>query len=161
MPSYKKLIPLQSKNTINIKNKKAYHDFEIIEKFIAGIVLLGTEVKSVRMGKISLSDSYCYFIKNELFVRNMQITEYAFASFYNHAAGRERKLLLNRSELKRLERKVRETGLTIIPLRIFINDKGLVKLEIGLARGKKLYDKRETIKLKDTKRQFERNQKLK
>jgi SsrA-binding protein len=152
---------VQNKNIINIKNKKAFHDFEIIEKFTAGIVLLGTEVKSIRQGKVSLSDSYCIFSKGELFVRNMQITEYALASFSNHAVGRERKLLLNRSELKRLERKVRETGLTIIPLRIFISEKGYVKLEIGLAKGRKLYDKREMIKLKDTKRQFERNQKLK
>ena len=160
MPSYPKP-QVYNKNNIQIKNKKAFHDFEIIEKFVAGIVLVGTEVKSVRLGKVSLNDSYCYFIKNELFVRNIQITEYAFASFANHIAGRERKLLLNRSELKRLERKVRETGLTIIPLRIFITDKGLVKLEIGLARGRKLYDKREVIKLKDTKRQFDRTQKLK
>jgi len=125
------------------------------------MVLLGTEVKSVRMGKVSLADAYCYFIKDELFVRNMQITEYALASFSNHSVGRERKLLLNRNELKRLDRKVRETGLTIIPLRIFISDKGFVKLEIGLAKGRKLYDKRESIKLKDTKRQFDRTQKLK
>ena len=136
---------MKHQNTINIKNKKAYHDFEIIEKFISGIVLLGTEVKSIRLGKVSLSDSYCYFVKGELFVKNLQITEYAFASFSNHIPGRDRKLLLNRSELKRLERKVRETGLTIIPLRIFINEKGFVKMEIALARGKKLYDKRETI----------------
>lgn len=160
MPSYPKP-QVHNKNNIQIKNKKAFHDFEIIEKFIAGIVLVGTEVKSVRLGKVSLNDSYCYFVKNELFVRNMQITEYSFASFSNHVAGRERKLLLNRSELKRLERKVRETGLTLIPLRIFFTDKGLVKMEIGLARGRKLYDKRETIKLKDTKRQFDRTQKLK
>jgi len=113
------------------------------------------------MGKVSLADAYCYFIKDELFVRNMQITEYALASFSNHSVGRERKLLLNRNELKRLDRKVRETGLTIIPLRIFISDKGFVKLEIGLAKGRKLYDKRESIKLKDTKRQFDRTQKLK
>lgn len=152
---------MKHQNIINIRNKRAFHDFEILEKFIAGIALLGTEVKSVRMGKVSLSDSYCYFVKGELFVKNMQITEYFFASFSNHNPGRERKLLLNRHELKRLERKVKETGLTIVPLRIFISEKGFVKLEIGLAKGKKLYDKRESIKLKDTKRQLERNQKLK
>ncbi len=152
---------MKHQNIINIRNKRAFHDFEILEKFIAGLVLAGTEVKSVRLGKVSLSDSYCHFLRAELFVKNMQITEYAFASFSNHSPGRERKLLLNRVELKRLERKVRETGLTIVPLRIFISERGFVKMEIGLARGKKLYDKRETIKLKDTKRQFERNQKLK
>ena len=152
---------MQKQNKINIKNKRAFHDFEIIEKFMAGIVLVGTEVKSIRMGKVSLSDSYCYFVGNELYVRNMQITEYALASFANHSAGRERKLLLNRHELKRLSRKVKETGLTIIPLRIFITDSGFVKLDIGLAKGKKLYDKRETIKLKDTQRQLGRMQRIK
>jgi SsrA-binding protein len=152
---------MQNKNKINIKNKRAFHDFEIIEKFMAGIVLVGTEVKSIRMGKVSLADAYCIFSGNELFVRNMQITEYAMASFSNHTVGRERKLLLNRHELKRLLRKVKETGLTIIPLRIFITDAGLVKLDIGLAKGKKLYDKRESIKLKDTQRQMDRRHKIK
>ncbi len=148
-------------NRINIKNKKAYHDFEIIEKFSAGVILAGTEVKSVRMGKVSLADAYCHFITGELFIRNMQITEYPWASYANHTPGRERKLLMNRHELKRLGRKVRETGLTIIPLRVFISEKGYVKIDIGLAKGKKLYDKRETIKLKDTQRQFDRKQKIK
>lgn len=148
-------------NKISIKNKKAYHDYEIIEKFTAGIILVGTEVKSVRMGKVSLADAYCHFVSGELYIRNMQITEYPWASYTNHTIGRERKLLLNRHELNRLIRKVRETGLTIIPLRIFISENGYVKLEIGLAKGKRLYDKRETIKLKDTQRQMDRNHRIK
>ncbi len=148
-------------NRINIKNKKAYFDYELIEKYIAGIQLQGTEIKSIRMGKVSLSDSYCIFHKNELYVRGLQIAEYAWASYNNHEPGRERKLLLNRKELNKLLRKVKESGLTIVALRIFINEKGLAKIEIALARGKKQYDKRETIKRKDTQRQMERMQKIK
>lgn len=148
-------------NRINIKNKKAYFDYELIEKYIAGIQLQGTEIKSIRLGKVSLSDSYCIFHKNELYVRGLQIAEYAWASYNNHDPGRERKLLLNRKELNKLLRKVKESGLTIVALRIFINEKGLAKIEIALARGKKQYDKRETIKRKDTQRQMERLQKIK
>jgi SsrA-binding protein len=148
-------------NKINIKNKKAYFDYELIEKYIAGIQLQGTEIKSIRMGKVSLSDSYCVFHKDELYVRGLQIAEYAWASYNNHDPGRERKLLLNRKELNKLLRKVKESGLTILALRIFINEKGLAKIEIALARGKKQYDKRETIKRKDTQRQMERMQKIK
>lgn len=146
---------------INIRNKKAYHDYEIIDKYTAGIILQGTEVKSIRLGKVSLVESYCFFDGNELFVKGMQIQEYAWASYNSHAVGRERKLLLNRLELKKLQRKVKETGLTIVTLGIFINEKGLVKLDIALAKGKKEYDKRETIKLKDTKRSMERLGKIK
>jgi SsrA-binding protein len=152
---------MKTHNKINIKNKRAFHDYEIIEKFMAGIVLMGTEVKSIRMGKVSLADAYCVFSNTELFVRNMQINEYPWASYSSHAVGRERKLLLNRSELKRLSRKVKETGLTIVPLRLFITDTGFVKMDIALAKGKKLYDKRETIKLKDTQRQMDRVQRIK
>lgn len=148
-------------NRINIKNKKAYFDYELIEKYVAGIQLQGTEIKSIRMGKVSLSDSYCIFHKNELYVRGLQIAEYAWASYNKHDPGRERKLLLNRKELNKLLRKVKESGLTIVALRIFINEKGLAKIEIALARGKKQYDKRETIKRKDTQRQMERLQKIK
>lgn len=148
-------------NKINIKNRKAYHDYELIEKYVAGIQLQGTEIKSIRLGKVSLSDSYCVFHKDELYVRGLQIAEYAWASYNNHDPGRERKLLLNRKELNKLLRKVKESGLTIIALRIFINEKGLAKIEIALARGKKQYDKRETIKRKDTQRQMERLQKIK
>lgn len=143
-------------NVINIKNKKAWHDFEILEKFIAGMQLKGTEIKSIRMGKAGLVDSYCYFVNGELFVKNMQIAEYNWGTHYNHIPGRERKLLLNRRELKKLEKNVKERGYTIIVLRLFISEKGYAKLEIALGKGKKEYDKREDLKKKDTQRQLER-----
>ena len=148
-------------NQINIRNKKAYHDYEILEKYVAGIQLQGTEIKSIRMGKVSLVESYCLFENNELYVRGMQIADYAWGSFNKHAPGRDRKLLMTRHELKKLQRKTRESGLTITALRVFISDNGYAKLEIGLARGKKEYDKRETIKRKDTQRQMDRLQKIK
>ena len=148
-------------NKINIRNKKAYHDYEILEKYVAGLQLLGTEIKSIRMGKVSLIESYCHFQNKELYVKGMQISDYAWGSFNNHIPGRDRKLLLNRQELKKLQRKTRESGLTIIALKIFISDSGFAKLEIGLAKGKKEYDKRETIKRKDTQRQMDRLQRIK
>jgi len=148
-------------NKINIRNKKAFHDYEILEKYVAGIQLQGTEIKSIRMGKVSLAESYCIFQNSELYVRGMQIAEYAWGSFNKHAPGRDRKLLMTRHELKKLQRKTRESGLTIITLRIFISDSGYAKLEIGLARGKREYDKRESIKRKDAQRQLDRLQKIK
>jgi len=148
-------------NKINIRNKKAFHDYEILEKYVAGIQLQGTEIKSIRLGKVSLAESYGLFQNGELYVRGMQIADYAWGSFNRHAPGRDRKLLLTRHELKKLQRKTRESGLTIAVLRIFISDSGYAKLEIALARGKKEYDKRETIKRKDTQRQLERLQKIK
>jgi len=148
-------------NRINIKNKKAFHDYEILEKYVAGIQLQGSEIKSIRLGKVSLAESYCLFHRNELFVRGMQIAEYAWSSYNKHDPGRDRKLLLNRQELKKLQRKTRESGLTIITLRIFVAESGYAKLEIGLARGKKEYDKREIIKRKDAQRQLERMHKIK
>jgi len=148
-------------NKINIRNKKAYHNYEILEKYIAGIQLQGTEIKSIRMGKVSLADSYCLFENNELYVRGMQIADYAWGSFNKHLPGRDRKLLMTRHELRKLQRKTRESGLTITTLRIFISENGYAKLEIGLARGKREYDKRETIKRKDTQRQMDRLQKIK
>jgi SsrA-binding protein len=148
-------------NKINIRNKKAYHDYEILEKYVAGIQLSGTEIKSIRLGKASLVEAYCIFQKNELYVRGMQIADYAWTSYNSHVPGRDRKLLLNRQELKKLQRKVKESGLTIAALRIFVAESGYAKLEIGLARGKKEYDKRETIKRKDTQRQMERLHKIK
>ena len=148
-------------NTINIKNKKAYHDYELIERFTAGIQLQGTEIKSIRLGKVSLVDSYCHFQKNELYIRGLQIAEYAWASYNSHEPGRERKLLLNRKELNKLQRKVKESGLTIVALRVFIGDNGYAKLEIALARGRREYDKREVIKRKDTQRQMDRLNKIK
>jgi SsrA-binding protein len=146
-------------NRINIKNKKAYFNYEILEKHVAGIQLKGTEIKSLRQGKASLADSYCYFLRNELWVKSMRISEYDHGSHYNHDPYRDRKLLMNRRELNKLEKQTREKGLTIIVLRIFINEKGLAKAEIALVRGKKQYDKREALKQKDMKRDLERFEK--
>lgn len=148
-----------AKEKIYIKNKRATFDYEILERFVAGIQLYGTEIKSIRGGHASLPDSFCYFNNNELWVKGMRIAEYFYGTFNNHAPERERKLLLKRKELDKLERKIKESGVTIIPLALFINEKGLAKLEIGLAQGKKQYDKRETLKLKDAKREMERVQK--
>lgn len=141
---------------INIKNKKAWHDFEIIDKFVAGMQLTGTEIKSIRAGKATLVDSYCYFNLGELYVKGMHVAEYDFGSIYNHFPKRDRKLLLTHRELKKLEKTVREKGLTIIALRIFIAKSSYAKLEIALARGKKEYDKREDLKKKDTQRELDR-----
>ena len=143
-------------NIINIKNKKVWHDYEITEKFIAGMQLKGTEIKSIRMGKASLVDSYCHFINGLLFVKIMQIDVYNWGTHYNHLPGRERKLLMTRRELKKLEKNVKERGYTIVTLRLFISENGYAKLEIALARGKREYDKREDLKKKDTQRQLER-----
>ncbi|MBS9463077.1 SsrA-binding protein SmpB [Flagellimonas sp. 389] len=142
---------------INIKNKRARFDYEILDTFTAGIMLGGTEIKSIRLGKASVSQSFCEFNeKGELFVINMQIDEYSHGGYYNHKPKAERKLLLNKRELKKLRKEVTTSGLTIIPLNLFINDKGLAKVNIGLAKGKKLYDKRETIKDRDNKRDLSR-----
>jgi len=141
---------------INIRNKKAWHDFEIIDKYVAGIQLTGTEIKSIRAGKASLVDSYCYFNQGELFVKGMHVSEYDFGSIYNHFPKRDRKLLLTRRELGKLERMVREKGLTLVALRIFIAESRYAKLEIALARGKKEYDKREDLKKKDSRRELDR-----
>ncbi|PRZ00641.1 SsrA-binding protein SmpB [Marinilabilia salmonicolor] len=145
-----------SATRINIKNKRAYFDYEIIEKYVAGIQLSGTEIKSIRAGRAGVVDSYCYFVRGELWVKGINISEYFYGTFNNHMPTRERKLLLNKKELYKLERKTKESGLTIIPLRMFINDRGFAKLEIGLAKGKKQHDKRETLKAKDSKRELDR-----
>jgi len=142
--------------TINILNKRARFDYEIIEKYTAGIVLTGTEIKSIRLGKANIAESFCEFSNNELFAINMYIEEYAFGNQFNHKARSERKLLLNKRELKTLSRSVQTKGLTIVPLRLFTNEKGLAKLDIALARGKKTYDKRESLKEQDTKRDLDR-----
>ena len=142
---------------INIKNRRASFDYEFIEKFTAGIVLLGTEIKSIRLGKVSMNDAYCYFLSGELLVKNLSISEYDFGTCNNHEARRERKLLLTKKELSKLDRKVKETGLTIVPIRLFLNGKGLAKMEIALARGKAQYDKRESLKTKDAKREMDRH----
>lgn len=143
-------------SNIVIKNKRATFNYEIIDRYIAGIQLFGTEIKSIRDGKASLVDTYCTFIKDELWVKNMHIATYFFGTYNNHDVRRDRKLLLTKRELLKLGRATRETGLTIIPLKLFINDKGLAKLEIGLAKGKKTYDKRQSLKEKDAKREMER-----
>lgn len=147
-------------NDINIRNRRASHDFEFIEEFIAGMVLTGTEIKSIRAGKASLVDSYCYFHRNELWVKGVHISEYRLGTYYNHEEKRERKLLLSRKELERLERKVKESGLTIVPTRIFLSPKGWAKMKIALAKGKKEFDKRESLKLKDAKREMDRVRKF-
>jgi SsrA-binding protein len=141
---------------INIRNKKAWHDYEFIERFTAGMQLTGTEIKSIRAGKASLVDSYCYFRERELYVKGMHIAEYDFGNINNHDPRRDRKLLLSRKELRKLAKNVKEKGLTIMALRIFLADNGYAKLEIALAKGKKEYDKREDLKKKDTKRELDR-----
>lgn len=142
---------------INIKNKKARFEYELLDKYTAGIVLSGTEIKSLRLGKASITESFCEFNdRGELFVINMQIDEYSHGSHYNHKPKAERKLLLNKRELRKLEKEVKNSGLTIVPLNVFLTDRGLAKLNIALAKGKKLYDKRETIKDRDNKRDLDR-----
>lgn len=145
---------------INIKNKKARYEFELIEIFTAGIVLSGTEIKSIRKGKASLSDSYCAFTNEELFVKNLHISEYEYGTHYNHEPKRDRKLLLNRQELKKLHKKLKEKGFAIVPTRLFINESGLAKIEIALAKGKKIHDKRQDLKMKDDKREMDRMNKF-
>jgi SsrA-binding protein len=142
---------------INIKNKKARFEYELLDTYIAGIVLSGTEIKSIRLGKASISESFCEFNEDEeLFVINMQVDEYSHASHFNHKPKAARKLLLKRQELNKLSKEVKQSGLTIIPLTLFINDRGLAKLKFALAKGKKLYDKRESIKARETKRNLAR-----
>ena len=146
---------------INILNKKAKFQYEILDKYTAGIVLSGTEIKSIRNSKASIAESFCEFNdKGELFVVNMTIEEYLYGNYYNHKPKATRKLLLNRKELKGLERDMQNTGLTIIPLSLFLNERGLAKLDIALCKGKKLYDKRETIKDRDNKRNLDRIKKI-
>ena len=146
----------KSNNSISIKNKRAEHEYFLMDTLTAGIVLTGTEIKSIRNGKASLADSYCTFKEDELFVVGMHIAEYDKGTYNNHDPKRDRKLLLNARELRKLKIKVQEKGLTIIPTVLFINEKGLAKLDIALARGKHYYDKRETLKTKDSKRDIEK-----
>ena len=141
---------------INIKNKRAEHDYLVIDKFTAGIVLTGTEIKSIRAGKASLVDTFCYIHNGELWVKNSYIAEYDFGSYNNHSTRRDRKLLLNRKEIHALQEDTRSPGFTIVPLRMFINEKGLAKVVIALCRGKKEYDKRATLKEKQDRREMDR-----
>jgi len=140
----------------SINNRTAYHEYFIDEKYDAGMVLTGTEVKSLRNGRASFNDSYCYFHKGELWIKNLHIAEYSHGTTNNHNPVRDRKLLLQKRELRKLEAKLKEKGYTLVPLRIFFNEKGLAKLEIGLGKGKKLHDKRETIKNRDVEREMKR-----
>ena len=147
---------MEGQKKISIKNKRATYDYEIIDTYVAGIVLSGTEIKSLRLGKASLTDCYCYFDAHELFVRGMNISEYHWGSYNNHMPKRDRKLLLQRKELNKLERALQDKGLTVVGLKLFIDERGLAKLQIGLARGRKHYDKREYIKEKDVRREMDR-----
>ena len=142
--------------SVNIKNKRASFDFLLLDKYTAGIVLTGTEIKSIRLGKASLVDTFCYFVKGELWVKNMHIAEYFYGSYNNHTARRDRKLLLNKKELEKIQRGMKDPGFTTVPVRLFINEKGLAKLVVALAKGKKQYDKRESIKEKDDRRDMAR-----
>ena len=141
---------------INIRNKRATFDYEILEEYVAGVVLVGTEIKSIRLGKASLTESYCYFDKGELWLRGMNVAEYGWGTCNNHAPRRDRKLLLQRKELNKLQRALQDRGLTIVALRMFLSEKGLAKVVIGLARGRKSYDKREYIKANDAKREMDK-----
>ncbi len=141
---------------INIKNKRASFDYELLDTFNAGIVLTGTEIKSIRLGKASLVDTFCFVNNGEVWVKNMYIAEYFYGSYNNHTARRDRKLLLTRKEIAKLERASRESGFSIIPTRVFINEKGLAKIVIAIAKGKKEYDKRDSIKEREDKRQIDR-----
>jgi SsrA-binding protein len=143
-------------NDINIRNRQAGFEFELIDRYTAGMVLTGTEIKSIREGKVNLQDGYCYVNNGELFVKGINITPYAQGTHYNHEAARERKLLLKRSEIRKLEGKVEEKGLTLVPTRLFINERGIAKLERAIGKGKKLHDKRDSIKERDAKRELDR-----
>lgn len=141
---------------INIRNKRATFDYELLDTYTAGIVLTGTEIKSIRLGKASLVDSYCIFENKELWIKNMNIATYFYGTYNNHEARRDRKLLLNRNEMRKIVRMTKETGFTIIPTRLFINDKGLAKLVIAVAKGKKSHDKRQALREKEDKRSMDR-----
>ncbi|HET9571514.1 MAG TPA: SsrA-binding protein SmpB [Bacteroidales bacterium] len=142
---------------IVIKNKRASFDYELMDFFTAGIVLTGTEIKSIRLGKASLTDSYCIMVSGELWAKGIQISEFFFGSYNNHVPRRDRKLLLNKKELRKLTRLTKETGFTIVPTKMFINEKGLAKLDIAVAKGKKTYDKRESLREKDDRREMDRH----
>ena len=147
---------MSEQKKINIRNKRATFDYEILEEWVAGVVLVGTEIKSIRAGKASLTDSFCYFDKGELWIRGVNIAEYDWGTCNNHAPKRDRKLLLQRKELAKLQRSLQDRGLTIVGLRMFISEKGFAKVVVGLARGRKAYDKREYLKENDAKREMDK-----
>ena len=146
----------KGQKNIMITNRRATHDYEFVLEYEAGIVLTGTEIKSIRAGYANLGDSYCVFEHGELYVKNMNISEYANGSYYNHETRRVRKLLLRRNELRKLERRMKERGMAIIPYKLYVSDRGFAKLQIALAQGKKSFDKRETIKERDVKRDIDK-----
>ena len=148
------------KNDILIRNKRATFDYELIDTYQAGIVLVGTEIKSIRLGKASLVDTFCFFIDGELWVKNMNISEYFYGTYNNHLPRRDRKLLLTKRELDKIRRQTKDTGFTVVPTKLYINTKGLAKVEVAVAKGKKQYDKRESLKEKDDKRQMDRAMKF-
>ncbi len=139
---------------VNIKNKRAYFDYEILDTYTAGIMLRGTEIKSIRLQKVSLSEAYCYFKEKELYIKSMNIGTYEMGTHFNHDPIRDRKLLLNKNELNKIQRKLEEKGLSIIPLRLFMSDRGLAKIDIGVGKGKKNHDKRESLKEKDAQKRI-------
>ncbi len=147
---------MRLKSEVNIKSRRATFDYEILERYVAGIQLFGTEIKSIRESKASLADSYCQFVGSELFAKQMHIAQYQFGSYANHEVFRDRKLLLTKRELRKLQKATKDTGKTIIPLKMFINDKGLAKLEIALCQGKHSYDKRQALREADDKREMSR-----
>lgn len=147
---------MAEQKNINIRNKRATFDYEILEEFVAGVVLVGTEIKSIRAGKASLTDSFCYFDGHELWIRGVNIAEYAWGTCNNHVPRRDRKLLLTARELEKLRRAAQDRGLTIVGLRLFLNDRGLAKIVVGLARGRKAYDKREHLKESDARREMDK-----
>ena len=147
---------MSEQKKINIRNKRAAFDYEILEEWVAGIVLVGTEIKSIRAGKVSMTDSFCYFDRGELWIRNVNIAEYDWGTCNNHAPRRDRKLLLTGRELTKLQRAMQDKGLTVVGLRLFLNERGLAKVAVGLARGRKAYDKREYLKENDVRREMDK-----
>ena len=147
---------MSEQKKINIRNKRATFDYEILEEYVAGIVLVGTEIKSIRAGKASMVDTFCYFDKGELWIRGVNIAEYGWGPCNNHVPRRDRKLLLNRKELNKIQRALQDRGLTVVGLRLFLNERGLAKVVVGLARGRKAYDKREYLKENDAKREMDK-----
>ena len=141
---------------INIKNRKAFYEFEILDKYTAGMVLKGTEIKSIREGQASIKEAFCYISDSSMYLKNAHIAEYSHGSHFNHEPKRERKLLLNKQEINKIQKKMKDVGLTIVPLKIFLSSRGFAKIEIAVAKGKKLHDKRDSIKSKDVKRDMER-----
>jgi SsrA-binding protein len=148
--------PLMADKTIHIKNRRASFEYFFLQTFTTGIVLLGTEIKSLRTGKANLQDAYCFVDNDEVYIKNMHIASYSHATHFNHEPNRDRKLLLNKSEINKIKVKLKDVGLTIIPIKLFINEKGLAKLEIAIAKGKKAFDKRNSIKEKDIERDLKR-----